>query len=618
MVDSTPTLMYDGECGFCRYWVGRWIDRVGHKVEFVPSQDLGEGFPSIPKEEFARAVQFVDAGGQVYSGAEAVFRMFSHGRGGGRLLGLYERMPGFAPASERAYRLFADHRRFWSGVNWALWGRDYEPARFFLGRWLFLRNLGLIFLVAFISFNGQLEGLVGENGIAPAAAMLDRASDQLGIERFWRMPTLLWLNASDGFMHLLCFGGIVAAVLLSAGVLAPAATFAAWLLYLSIVWGGQAFMSFQWDILLLETAFIAMFLAPLQLTPRSEREYAPSRPILWLHWFLLFRLMFSSGMAKLDDTTWLDLKALTYHYETQPLPNVLGWYAHHLPLWIHELSVRGMFVIELAVPFMFFLQRRLRHLGGCTIIFFMVLIIATGNYTFFNWLTIALCLLLFDDQSFKAFLPRGLVALAGPPERAKPRPRVHTVAAMGVAVFILALGATSMVGRFMPGNTPPAAAVDLLRATQPFFLVNRYGLFAHMTLSRPEIVVEGSNDNETWTPYAFKWKAGDLEQRPRQVAPFQPRLDWQMWFAALGSPRSAPWFPGFIARLLEGKQEVLDLLAENPFPDGPPIYVRATLYDYRFTGLDVKRDTGHWWRREYLRPYFGPVLLRANEAGPAS
>ena len=385
------------------------------------------------------------------------------------------------------------------------------------------------------------------------------------------------------------------------------------MLYLSLLNVGQDFLSFQWDILLLETAILASFIAPWQILARPKDERPPSRVLLFLLWWLLFRLMVSSGAVKLPDEVWRDLTALTYHYETQPLPTAWGWYAHQLPLWFQKVSTVIMFVIEIGCPFLIFMTRRIRHAGGTAMIGFMLLIAITGNYCFFNWLAIAFCLLLFDDQFVMQLLPKRARFRVHDPNRSKHggiwRQAIR-VTIVGVLVIVSGTVAWSRIDRNF--EIPPLIA-KLYKPSAPYFIFNSYGLFANMTTSRPEIVIEGSNDGAAWTEYRFRWKPGELARRPRWNAPHQPRLDWQMWFAALRPPQYRPgWFDNFVVRLLQGEPSVLALLQKDPFPEAPPTYIRARLYDYHFTTPAERADTGNWWKRELMGEYLRAVELPEN------
>ena len=415
-----------------------------------------------------------------------------------------------------------------------------DPPSHILTRWLFLRFLGLIYLIAFASLAGQVNGLIGSNGILPVSQFLEAARSNYGANAYHYFPTLSWLNPGDAFLQLLCIGGMIAALLVIMGLLTAPSLVVCWLFYLSLTIDGQIFLGYQWDGLLLEVGVLAILFAPFQIIPRLSKQVEPSRAGLWLLRFLLFRLMFSSGIAKLasGDATWANLTALTYHYYTQPLPTPIAWYAHQLPLWFHQLSAAVMFIIEVFVPFLIFVPiRRVRLMAAGGLIFLQVLILLTGNYTFFNWLAIALCLTLVDDTFLRRWLPMQLTD-AATADKSLPRWREWIVALVSVPLFFL--GGLQVIGLFSGLEGIPAPALQLLITTSPFRLVNRYGLFAVMTTSRLEIEMEGSNDGENWKAYSFFYKPGDVKRPPPWIEPLQPRLDWQMWFAALGSARQIP------------------------------------------------------------------------------
>ena len=482
------------------------------------------------------------------------------------------------------------------------------PCTYFRSREFFLRILGAINLAAFVSFWIQVDGLIGSNGILPVKDFLELVSRQVGFVRYWELPTLCWLNSSDAFLHFLCGAGAFLSIVLIFGIAPAPVLFFLWVLHLSLVNVGQDFLEFQWDNLLLEVGFLAIFLAPLRLRPRLTDESPPPKLTLWFFGWLLFRLMFSSGLVKFTsgDPTWRSLTALQYHYETQPLPTWIGWYAHQLPAWFQKFSCGVMFAIEGVVPFFIFGPRPFRLFASSVLIGFQILILLTGNYCFFNLLTIALCLLLIDDDawplSFRAKRAEG----TNQGSRAWP-----SWAVAPVMILILLVSANQMTRLLGIKIRWPEPVPAVIRTASAFRSVNGYGLFAVMTTSRPEIIVEGSNDGITWRGYEFKWKPGDVSDAPRFNLPHQPRLDWQMWFAALGSYRQNPWFINFLKRLLEGSPPVLKLLEKNPFPDFPPRYVRAIVYDYRFTDLLTLRARGEWWRRSYKGLYC-PVISRVS------
>ena len=598
---SKPLLVYDNDCDFCRYWIAQWQHITGDSIAYAPYQEVAEEFPDIPPSAFKNSVQLILQNGTVLSGTEAVLRALNNGF----FLWCYYRLPGFASVSEGFYRLVAQHRPLFSALTRWFWGSHTERTTFHLSRWLFLRGLGCIYLIAFLSLWVQIHGLVGSNGILPAGQYLEAVRQQIGTEGYYLVPTLFWLNPSDAFLHFLCAGGVLLSLVLIAGFVPSFALVGLWAFYLSLVTVGQVFLSFQWDVLLLEAGFLAIFFAPLQLRDTFIRSSQPSTTFLWLLRWLLFRLMFASGFVKLaSDEVWRNLTALTFHYETQPLPTWFGWYAHQLPEWFHKASTIGMFAAELVVPFLIFAPRHLRTVGCIGLIVLQILIILTGNYCFFNLLTIVLCLLLIDDAMWKTLLPKRFIPTIHTIE--KPPRQYRRIGIAVAAVLLFLLSSIRFGGQlFREAQLPDVAWIA------PFRSVNTYGLFADMTESRPEIIVEGSNDRITWKTYQFRWKPGDLTVPPKWVAPHQPRLDWQMWFAALqGSYQNTPWFLNFMGALLQGKSEVLQLFAENPFPDSPPRYVRATLYDYRFTDLTTKRSEGTWWSREWKRIYCPAISLR--------
>ncbi|MES2694361.1 MAG: lipase maturation factor family protein [Verrucomicrobiota bacterium] len=491
--------------------------------------------------------------------------------------------------------------------------------RFATSAWLFLRLLALVHLVAFVSFWVQLPGLVGPHGLLPATPYFAAIREHYGTAAYAQLPTLCWFLGSDTFLHVLCGAGVALSLLLFAGI-APAVCLALlWAAYLSLNYAGQIFFNFQWDTLLLETTLLGLFLAPWKWLP-LWRPQEPPRFARLLLWWLLFRLMFLAGVVKLasGDATWRDLSALTFHYETQPLPTSLGWFAHQLPAWWHRASCAGMFVIELVVPFFLFAPRAIRHNAAMLLITLMVAVALTGNYTFFNFLAVGLCLLCLDD----AFLARVTHFLA----RRTVRPDINTAtSASGAAasperfqtIVATAFAACAFVFTFaqaipavvsFPGELPGYRAIAA--AIGPFRSLNNYGLFAVMTNPRPELVFEGSNDGRTWEAYELPHKPGALERRPTWVAPHQPRLDWQLWFAALGPPQQNRWVLSVCEHLLRGTPEVLALFRHNPFPGAPPRHIRVVRYEYHFTDAPTRTATGHWWRRSPLDFYVQPWSLK--------
>jgi hypothetical protein len=475
---------------------------------------------------------------------------------------------------------------------------------------IFLRSLAIIHAIAFASIWSQIPGLIGPHGILPAAPFLRAVRDYYGSSAFLKLPTLAWLFGADTFLHVLCVLGILAATLLFAGI-APIGSLAIlWLAYLSLVNVGQSFLSFQWDALLLEATFFAIFLAPRSLLPRWHLVEPP--PLArWLLRWLTFRLMLMSGAVKLTsgDPSWRDLTALTFHFETQPLPNPVAFWIHHLPAQVHVALCAGMFAIELVAPFFLFAHRRARHAAALLLAALQILIFLTGNYAFFNLLTLALCLLNLDDAFWRTTLfrrqTRPKTLAAPPPPASRPIRLISTVLASLVVAFTAVQGIPSLYRSWQP----PAWISAVGSHISPFNTLNNYGLFAVMTTSRPELIIEGSNDGREWSAYELPYKPGDLSRPPPIVAPHQPRFDWQLWFAALGHPSQNRWLTSVCEHLLRGTPDVLRLFSYNPFAEKPPRYVRVVRYDYHFTSIEERSRTGTWWRRTPLDYYIAPASL---------
>ena len=489
---------------------------------------------------------------------------------------------------------------------------------------MFLRLLGLTYLIAFLSLAVQVIGLVGADGILPAGLYLDRVRDAYGGQAYRLFPTLLWLSSSDLALRGLCWLGAALATLLIAGVAPVPVLVLLWLSYLSLTVVGQTFLAFQWDTLLLEVGLLACFYAPRGLRSDLATEAPPSPVARWLLWWLLFRVMCLSGITKIasGDPTWADWTALTYHYETQPLPLWTGWYAHQLPTWIHRLSVGGMFAMELVLPWAIFAPARFRRLrlGACGgLILLQVVIGVTGNYGFFSILTIVLCLTLVDDRVWIRGLPVRLLERRGDVdgERGRrPRSPWRRRLTAGGAIALFALGSLTFareIASTVEGSGRPGLDLSwsnpIIDWVRPFRSTNGYGLFRVMTVERPEIVIEGSLDGAQWTEWDLRWKPGNVYRRPRLAAPHQPRLDWQLWFAAL-DPRGAEyWLSPLMTRLLEGAPAVRALVGDAAFTDAPPRYLRLAYYDYRFTTSAERAETGAWWHRELIDYLTGPVSL---------
>jgi predicted DCC family thiol-disulfide oxidoreductase YuxK len=633
-------MIWDGECHFCRRWIERWREITAGKVDYATYQEAAARFPEIPVEQFKRAVALIEANGEAYFAAEAVYRSLRYRSLRKWLAWSYDHVPGFAAISETAYKFIAHNRNVGSTVTRLLWGKDVRPPTYFWARRWFLRMLGLIYLIAFVSLWVQVDGLVGSNGMSPVSQFLPVVRQQVGLDAYFLLPTLCWFDSSNTFLHFLCGGGVVLSLLLIFGVAPALSLVVLFIFYLSLTIAGQVFFNFQWDVLLLEAGFLSIFLAPwrlwardLLLWPGSARPGAAtsaiaspvSRAGLFLLKFLLFKLMLMSGVVKLtsgDDSWgwvnhsfhWSALTALDYHYWSQPLPTLFGWWADKTPEWFKHFSVAFCLAVEIIAPFFIWAPRRPRLVAAGLMIFLQMVIALTGNYCFFNLLTIALCLLLIDDAAIgRSMEGRAPASPASqqlrPPNARLIMSRLSTYAAIAVIVVTFPINAWLIFSAFKPQSRPPGWLANFYEQLEAFRIVNGYGLFRVMTKDRCEIVIEGSTDGINWAPYEFKWKPGDVKRAPGWCAPHQPRLDWQMWFAALGTPEQNPWLIGLIVRLLEGSRDVTGLLAHNPFPDKPPNYIRAMFYRYRFTNIEEHRQTGAWWKRQELREYL-PTISR--------
>ncbi len=461
-----------------------------------------------------------------------------------------------------------------------------RPGAFALTEALFLRLLGLIYLAAFGSLWPQIVGLVGSRGVVPVAQVMSGLRAELGTRAFFEVPTLFWFAINDAALTGFCAVGCLAALMLTAGLFTRVSAAFCWLLYLSIVSVAQPFTGFQWDALLLESGFLALF--------------AGAPWLVWTYRFLLFRLMFESGVVKLasQDLNWRNLHALRFHFLTQPLPAPHAYYAYPAPGSLLDSLTGATLAIELIVPFFLFGPRLLRQIGVGLLMLLQLVIILTGNYAFFNLLTLSLCIWGLDDRTF-APLASWLRSRHRKAELLRP---VGNVA----CAVLIALGAIQL----METLDPSVAGVigKPVAVLAPLEIVNSYGLFAVMTTTRPEIVLEGSDDQTTWREYSFRYKPGELHRGLPLVAPHQPRLDWQMWFASLGTIQENSWVGSLMYRLMVGEPTVTGLLNPPPFTK-PPHYMRALLYDYSFTLPAERSRTGAVWQRQLRGTWFGPVSL---------
>ncbi len=548
-----------------------------------------------------------------------------------------------------------------------LFDRDHGPVDRLLPRWLFLRALGLVYFSAFFALAFQILGLVGSQGVLPVQQFLN-ALTQLGTRRYWLVPSVLWWGASDHALTALVWVGMIASVLVVLNILPRPALLVCWVCLLSFVTTAQDFSQYQSDGMLLEAGLLALFIAPTGFRPGWGRNSLASRAALFLLLWEWFRIYFESGVVKLasGDPTWRNLTAMYEYYQNGPLPTWVGWYLQHLPWWFHKGTAGLTLVMELLLVFMAFLPRPWRIACFIIVTVWQAGVIATANYAFLNYLVLVLGFLLLDDRALIRFVPQrwraglepnsrstllherdeepaplttslGLSSTnsdaeipiaAEPPEpavREQPDPflgreprlgvrrhprevvRAVRIALTTVLLTWIAYATTvpllAMIWPGIPLPMGPIAALDTWR------VANTYGLFANMTPHRYEIEFQGSDDGTTWTPYPFRYKPQDVHERPRIYAPYQPRFDWNLWFASLSDWQQEPIVARTEIRLLEGSQQVLGLFAGNPFRNHPPRFVRAVLYQYWFSTPEQKRTEGLWWTRQLLGTY-APTITR--------
>jgi hypothetical protein len=495
-------------------------------------------------------------------------------------------------------------------MNKSLFSRPLALAEDFqIASWLFLRALALIYFAAFLSIAVQIPGLAGPNGILPFEEYLTLAYQQRGYQAFLYLPTVFWINSGNLALQLVAYAGCLLSVLLFIGYRRTTMLILLFICYLSLFHAGQMFMTFQWDTLLLEAGFLAIFLAS-----------GPSQLVIFLYHWLLFRLRFMSGVSKIasGDPVWADLTTLNYYFETQPLPHAGAWYFHQLPDWLLQAGVLFTFFTELIVPFFIFLPRRFRITAALITISMQLLIIASSNHNWINLLTIALCLFLLDDRLLRKILPdRLLPGEIGIPADYSPGPdkglekgsgSQKSVYILPVFAFLIMTSSITVFLRYLPDLTFPAAIRQATVVVRSWGIGHDFHVFPTMQTERHELQIEGSNDGKEWKAYQFKYKPGPLDQRPVFNIPHQPRLDWMIWFVPPQFPEFMYWFDRFIIKLEQGSPEVLDLLAHNPFPNAPPQYIRVQVFQYEFTGVDERNETGNWWKYRYLGqfPYVRP------------
>src|ERR1017187_1311531 len=499
------------------------------------------------------------------------------------------------------------------------WLFDSEPGAVdrLIPRWLFLRALGGIYFSAFFSLAFQIRGLIGPQGILPANKYLQAVAHSLGYSRgIWFAPTPLWLSSGPHVLTALCWTGMVASLLLALNAWPRGMLVICFVCFLSFVSAAQDFSGYQSDGMLLEAGFIALFFAPPGIRPGLGRALPPSRASLFLLQWEWFRIYFESGVAKIlgGDPEWRHFTAMDEYYQNGPLPTWIGWDVQPLPHWVHASTAFATLALELGLVWMLFLPRRWRILCFLIVTPWELGVILTANYTFLNFLVLTLGVLLLDDRFLLRFSPSRWKGFCIAGETPKPsqmkasegfrRPfKIARLSLIGVVLSWIFYATMAELTSALPLPTSPVTALE------PFRIANRYGLFGIMTRGRYEIEFQGSEDGKTWVAYPFRYKPQDLSKPPGIYAPYQPRFDWNLWFASLGSWREYPIVPRTEVRLLSNVGDVLNLFATNPFPHGPPREVRAVIWQYWFTTMSEKRTQGLWWRRQFMGLY-APTIER--------
>lgn len=511
-------------------------------------------------------------------------------------------------------------------INWLLAPEvaDEKHSGHLWTRCFFLRALGVIYFSAFYSLLFQIRGVIGPNGILPAVDYLQAAKAALHASRFFYVPSLFWFGSSDKALMIVTWVGLIASVLVTFNVWPRANLLICFVCFLSFVSVARDFASYQSDYMLPEAGFIALFFAPAGFVPGLGRAHPASRASLYLLRWEWFRIYFESGVAKMasHDYSWRHFTAMDDYYQNAPLPTWIGWYVGHFPHWFHASAVFYTLAVELVLVFFLFLPRPFRIAIFWIVAPFEISIILTGNYAFLNYTVFLLGFLLLDDRFVEWIVPHrilqfiegkrpeeGLIAVASEKIQSEWR-RIFAVVRMVIAAvcFVLVFYSTTvwLVWRLDP-DAPlwgrPARVAEI------FHVASVYGLFASMTHERREIEFQGSMDGNSWTAYPFRYKPQDPSKPPGIYAPYQPRFEWNLWFASLGEWRQYQFVVSTEECLLQNQPDVLELFARNPFPNGPPKQVRAVIYQYWFTDLKTKRETGMWWRRRFLGDY-APALER--------
>ena len=561
-------MVWDGECQFCRLCADRFNSLANDNVEFIPFQDLANKYPNAPDLDYKQSVVFF-MNNQTYTGAAAVFS-FYHTIGKKWPMRLYDRFKIFSKISEMFYRFIANNRKFFRLVGNAFWGSNFLPDTYKISGWIYGRLLGLVGLIAFFSFWIQSDLLIGSDGIVPFQSDLKQVegfitTTSTDISKWFARPTILWLSQTDLWLDMVLCVGTVSSILLLIGFVPHISIAISWVCYLSVSSVSEPFLNFQWDILLLEVYLLSVFFVPWKIYDDRKNIHSPSALGKWLLWLLIIKLMFESGLVKFTffapdgSNTWRDLTALNYHYWTQPIPSWISWYIDKLPDLFDKIALGFTYWCELIIPFMIFFPRRMRRIAFFSLIIFQTLIIMTGNYGFFNLLTIVICVTLIDDQLIEGFSSKWLVKSS---EINSVKNLTETIKiASGIFILTCFIFTTiffikrDLIGSKANQNNFKISSFGrtLTQTAQVSRSMNAYGLFRVMTVTRPEIYIEVLSSDSIWSPVVFDYKPVKPGTRPKFFFPHMPRIDWQIWFEALYFERltSNPFALSTYQRFLE-------------------------------------------------------------------
>jgi len=493
-----------------------------------------------------------------------------------------------------------------------LWKNSQSTSDYWLTRFVFLRFLGFIYFFAFLSLVRQIVPLIGNQGLLPAANFLQNFSSQYiwKISAFLKLPSVFWFHLSDNTLQTLAVIGLILAFIVLIGFANAPIMFMLWLLYLSFTHVAQVWHGFGWDILLLETGFLSIFLVPT-LDPRPfPHRSPPPPPIIWLLRWLTFRIYLGAGLIKIrGDQCWRDLTCMIYHYETQPILNPLSPFFHFTPVWFHKLETLTNHLVELIIPFFIFTKNHLRHLAAIALISFQLILILSGNLSFLNWLTLTITLGLLNDKFLSHFLPRFITRPALKAAKKAIPFTLKRLLTTWILLISIALMSLPVAKNLLSKNQAMNTSFNSLR------LVNTYGAFGSVTKKRLELVILGTSDTtitqaSVWQEYEFKYKPTSLSRPHQFIAPYQPRLDWQLWFAAFQTPQQNPWLINLVWKLLDNQPQALTFLASNPFPDSPPQFIRIDRYHYQ---LQRHQSDNSYWKRTFVDSWLPPLSLSSPE-----